>query len=268
MLPCLPLRFLPLALCCSPLLAQGSPQPGITVFQPGNSTTAYAIDLAGSVVHTWPGTANPGQAVYMAPNGDLIRALGISQGPGGGGTNGGAIERVSWDGQVVWSFQYTGPSMHSHHDVALMPNGNVLMLAWESIGRAGAIAAGRNPASVGNAFWSEHVIEIEPDGLGGANVIWEWHAMDHLVQQFDSSLPNFDNPGDRPERLHINFPTGNVPANGDWLHCNGIDYNADLDQIVLSSRSASEIWIIDHSTTSAEASGSTGGLRGKGGDLL
>lgn len=54
----------------------------------------------------------------------------------------------------------------------------------------------------------------------------------------------------------------------DWTHVNSVAYNAELDQIMLSSRTFSEIWVIDHGTTTAEAAGHTGGRRGKGGDLL
>ena len=53
-----------------------------------------------------------------------------------------------------------------------------------------------------------------------------------------------------------------------WNHMNSIDYNPEFDQIMLSVRGSSELWIIDHSTTTAEAAGHTGGDRGKGGDLL
>ncbi len=56
--------------------------------------------------------------------------------------------------------------------------------------------------------------------------------------------------------------------NPDWTHVNSIDYNAELDQIVISVHEFSEIWVIDHSTTKAEAAGHTGGRSGKGGDLL
>ena len=45
-------------------------------------------------------------------------------------------------------------------------------------------------------------------------------------------------------------------------------YNADLDQIAVSVWKFSEFWIIDHSTTTAEAASHQGGRGGKGGDLL
>jgi hypothetical protein len=52
------------------------------------------------------------------------------------------------------------------------------------------------------------------------------------------------------------------------MHTNSIDYNEKFDQILISVRYYSEIWVIDHSTTTAEAAGHTGGTSGKGGDLL
>ncbi len=39
------------------------------------------------------------------------------------------------------------------------------------------------------------------------------------------------------------FANAPVPI---WLHFNGLDYNGELDQIVVSIRQFSEIWVISH----------------------
>jgi hypothetical protein len=75
--------------------------------------------------------------------------------------------------------------------------------------------------------------------------------------------------GNDLEEQHGDDPDGdqkNVPAF--WNHMNSIDYNPTFDQIAMSVRGNSEVWIIDHSTTTAQAKGHTGGKYGKGGDLL
>jgi hypothetical protein len=58
------------------------------------------------------------------------------------------------------------------------------------------------------------------------------------------------------------------PQNADWTHFNAVAYNSELDQVLVSVHSFSEIWVIDHSTTTAEAATHKGGRSGKGGDLL
>ena len=43
----------------------------------------------------------------------------------------GVIERIAWDGTLEWSWEYSSTLHISHHDIEPMPNGNLLMIAWE-----------------------------------------------------------------------------------------------------------------------------------------
>jgi hypothetical protein len=90
-------------------------------------------------------------------------------------------------------------------------------------------------------------------------------SWDHLVQDYDPGKPNYGVVSDHPELIDLNYTN---QGNADWQHINAIDYNPQLDQILLTAHNFSEIWIIDRSTTTAEAAGHTGGNSGRGGDLL
>ncbi len=77
--------------------------------------------------------------------------------------------------------------------------------------------------------------------------------------------------GDEPDEgadAGADDPREDARRDGDWTHTNSVDYHAELDLILLSSPSLDEIFVIDHSTTSEQARGRTGGRYGKGGDLL
>ena len=103
-----------------------------------------------------------------------------------------------------------------------------------------------------------------------AEIVWEWSARDHLVQEFDPGKTNYGVVADHPERLDINAFQENRQGgvSDDWTHVNALDYHIELDQIIFSSNYLSEVFVIDHSTTPLEAQGSTGGRYGKGGDFL
>ena len=103
---------------------------------------------------------------------------------------------------------------------------------------------------------------------GGIEIIWKWHLWDHLIQDQDSSLNNYGIIKNHPELIDINIGSFTNPNEGDWLHTNSIAYHEQYDQIIFSSRHLCEIYIIDHSTTIAEASEHTGGNSNKGGDIL
>ena len=235
---------------------------GYTLFAPMRSTTTYLIDNYGRQVHSWASNYQPSLSVYLLEDGHLLRSIKI---PGTGGAVGG-VEKLAWDGTVVWEYTYATADYLQHHDIEALPNGNVLILAREHYTLAEAIAAGRDPAQLtGSVLSPEHIVEVQPTGPTTGDIVWEWHVWDHMIQDFDAGLDNYGVVGSHSELIDINYMLRPVE---DWIHANSIEYNEELDQIVISSKPLNEIWIIDHSTTTAEAAGHTGGDHGMGGDLL
>ena len=238
---------------------------GYTLFSPNKTT--YLIDNCGRVVHSWQSTYNTGKSVYLLEDGSLLRTCYITNSIFSGGGSGGRIEKKDWNNNLLWSYNFSNNTYYQHHDIQPMPNGNILVLCWEFKSSFEAIVSGRDPSSIiDNELWPSYIIEIEPQGSNGLNIVWEWHLWDHLVQDFDPSKSNYGFVANHPELLNINFYKG--LGKKDWLHCNSIDYNEDLDQIVISSRALNEFYIIDHSTTTIEAATHLGGNSGKGGDIL
>ena len=239
---------------------------GFTLFSAFTET--YLINNCGEVINQWSSNFPPGNAVYLLEDGSILRAGRTSTQAITFGGQGGVIEIYDWYGNLTWQYFYDTPLMRQHHDVFPMPNGNILILAVMKVPNPEAIQFGRNPTLlIDNNLYSEHIIEITPIGSNSANIVWQWNVMDHIVQDFDETKDNFGNVQLSPEKLNINFLNGgNGSAN--WLHFNSIYFNRVLDQIVISSRNLSEIYIIDHSTTTAQAASNTGGNYGKGGDLL
>jgi hypothetical protein len=240
---------------------------GYVLFAPIMSNNTYLIDKCGREVHQWTSSRKPGQSVYLLPDGSLLRPGSTNNTTFNAGGSGGIIERFDWSSSLLWSYPISDTAQCQHHDICHLPNGHILAIVWEKKSIVDALAQGRNPALLGSALWSEKVVELLPSGTGSATIVWEWHVWDHLNQDYDVSLPAYDTINNHPELININYYTG-MASNADWLHINAIAYNADLDQVMLSSHNFNEIWVIDHSTTTAEAASHTGGTSNKGGDLL
>src|SRR5262249_21989801 len=155
----------------------------------------------------------------------------------------------------------TREKMLPHHDICWLPNGNVLMVAWDKKTAKEAVAAGRRPESAGeNELLPDAIVEVKQTGKTTGEIMWEWHVWDHLVQDVDSTKPNFGEVAAHPERVDINFGdgmmaamvqkkddldklkaigyVGNTPpppgannrpqrVNPDWTHVNAVAYNAE-----------------------------------------
>lgn len=270
---------------------------GYTLLAPMKSKTTYLLDMQGRVVRTWESDTTPALGAALLENGHLLRpgllpGVPFSDGPGAGGR----VQEFTWDGKLVWDFTYANDRQLPHHDITRLPNGNVLMIVWEKKSVGEARAAGRRRDLVGPLFVLDCLIEVKPTGKTTGAVVWEWLLWDHLIQDHDETKANYGNVADHPELVDINFsmdPLGTIADTKDgveklrsigyvgmappgktsslnlvWSHFNSVAYNPQLDHIAISVHGFSEVWIIDHSTTRAEAVGHKGGRSGRGGDLL
>lgn len=255
---------LAICFCASTTLAQKF--NGYALYNKTKENFTYLIDADGEIAKTWTLDIGCNYAVLLKPNGNLVRGGVYGSNQLNGSAIGGIVQEIDSNGDVVWEFVYSSADYCSHHDITLIGD-NVLLTAWEVKSAAELTQAGYDGAT--SAKWPTHLVEVQQDGSGG-KIVWEWHLWDHMIQDHDATKDNYGVVADHPELFDINLiPTSSRPGtSGDWIHVNGVDYNADLDQIAFSSRTASEIYIIDHSTTTAEAASHSGGNSGMGGDIL
>ena len=260
----------------------GQPFNGMTLFSPtqggggggGGSFNTYLVNNDMDVIKEWTHPRGVASMPYLLPDSTLVYPYRVENPTMGSGGVGGGISKYSWNGDLIWNYEISNNTYQHHHDVEPIPNGNILVIAWERKTADEAYDVGRQSIDNSlNEMWAEAILEVEPVGTDDANIVWEWHIWDHLIQDIDTSLSNYGVITEHPELQDVNY--GNAGSNqgpggpnGDWKHMNAVSYNESLDQIVLSSRHHDEIYIIDHSTTAEEAGGHTGGIYGMGGDYL
>lgn len=253
--------FLCLAAFNAPLNAQQ--WGGYTLYSVSGTSTTYLIDTNSTVFKTWTFASNAktGYSSYLMPGGTLWRSVSNQGNTLNGGGMTGRVQKVDWSGTVLWDFTYSSATYCLHHDICPLPNGNILLISYDVKTPAEVAAAG---SSFGGTVWSEKIIEVQPTGATTGNIVWQWQLWDHLVQNTNASAANYQTSiVNHPELMNVNYS-----MQKDWMHMNGIDYNPMLDQIAVSSHNLNQWFIIDHSTTTAEAASHTGGNAGKGGDFL
>lgn len=231
---------------------------GYTLFTPEVNNCVYLINNCGEVINEWTFTESPGATCYLLENGTLLRA----------GKK--ALEIRDWENNVLWSYEMRDNGLNQHHDIEPLPNGNILCVVRDSYSNTEIIANGKDPLKVGASIDLDKIVELKPVGINDAEIVWEWKFIDHLIQDYDDTKKNFGVVEDHPELIDINYidPYFEGRDRSGFTHVNSIDYNSSLDHILISARHLNEIYIIDHSTTIAEAAGHTGGNSNRGGDIL
>ncbi len=208
---------------------------GYTLF--GTRGTSYLIDMEGHIVHTWPIGTNP----RFTEAGTLLDAV------GGNPSNQNTWKELDWNGNTVWQYTESRSNYHGHHDFAKIYNPKLgdstfIYIANKDLTSAQCLNAGCSPSNSYTNAQMDAIVEVDRKG----NVIWEWCFFDHVVQDIDASKPTYGVIANTPGRINLNL-RGN-PVKSDWMHCNSLDYNQDLDLMVINSVHG-EFYVIDHGNT-------------------
>lgn len=227
--------------------------PSYTLFEAEWVNETFLIDNCGEVVHSWDNANNMDLHPKLLPNGNLLYLK-----------NSRVIE-LDWDGNMIASIVVPANDIELVYEVIKLPTGNYLCLGRKFFSISEFQALGFDPFSQSTPSVVDVVLELDAQS---GQIVWEWNIADHVIQQRDPNAGNYGILADHPELLNMDAISTFDWNNYESFMINGMGYNPDLDQIVLSVRKISEIVVIDHSTTTEEAAGHTGGTYGKGGDIL
>lgn len=216
---------------------------GYVLLSPKDASATYLIDMEGQVVHRWllPQDMSVSMVARLLDNGHLLRGIkptASGRDKSGPGT---IIQELDWQGKLVWEYKSPDQQTRLRDDYYRLGNGNTLFMAFAEITRAEAIVLGATEERIGDGvetLWPNKLVEINPNG----EIVWEWRFQDHYSS---AAHGNQDDPG----RLDINITEINVTeVNRDMAHSGVIDYDAINDQVMVTARIASEVYLIDHST--------------------
>lgn len=225
----------------------------------------YLMNKEAKLLYEWSFSNNIGNDVILLPNGNLLAALEADIPKISIGGKGGKIQLIQPDSSVIWEYIFSSIEGETHHDIEMLPNGNILAMAWSSLTADESNEIGYIKDE---GIFVESIIEIDPTTN---EIVWKWNSLDHIVQDQDDLKPNYGEIIENPNLIDINYiPRNNleIAVKGDIMHANAIAYDEANDVILLSVNSYSEVWFIDHSTTTEEAARNVGGNYGKGGDLI
>lgn len=201
-----------------------SPYNRVLSDNPNQISKIYLLDLFGNSVHQW---STQHQALYssLMMNGDLLVRMELPKYsqflPPGGNT--GLLQRLDWQSKVIWEYK----NERMHHDVAPMPNNDILVALWEKTPPAIAsqVQGGTPNTEFQETIWSDELAEVNPKG----EIVWSWHSYEHLDPQKDE--------------------LGSLMPRYAWTYTNGLSYMEHnpidgTEGFLVSMRSLSTVFIV------------------------
>ena len=223
---------------------------GYILFENDNHT--YLMDNCGNILNQWFNINQTDNHTKLLDNGNMVYIY-----------NNGVYE-VDWNGATQNFVTHTDEDLLLEYEVELTTEGNYICVARRDYSPQQFEALGYD---IPETFPTRVDVVVELDRNTG-EIVWEWNITDHVIQERNPSANNYGALNENPGRINLD-----AISTFDWrttesFMINSMDYNPTLDQVIISVRKLCEVMIIDHSTTTEEAKGNSGGVYGKGGDVL
>ena len=134
----------------------------------GASNTSYYKDWEGNTVNSWSHSNGPASMPYLfpSPEGGVensllyypCRSSNPSMETGGVG---GKVVIYNWEGDILYTYNIDSNDYNHHHDIAVLPNGNFIVVAWERLYASEWQALGRSSVNNNlNQMWATAFFEI------------------------------------------------------------------------------------------------------------
>lgn len=231
---------------------------GPILVAPLGSRTTYLIDRDGYLVHQWESQRSGGGSALMLSDGSVLRAAmaGIPREFSGVRGATGCIERIGRNGELLWQFVLASPGFQMHDGFDVLPNGNVLLLAWERrVVDSGDVVAGESPAE--KEQWIDTILEVKPDGRDGGQIVWRWRSDGHFFSEAKGSDQN----GEASKQSEQVSPSvaSDVTSGRASLHFTSVSFHPLRNQILVNSLGGGEVWVIDRAVSPSSSASSEDG---------
>jgi hypothetical protein len=161
------------------------------------------IDMNGRIIHAWPKVRAVGRARLLRDG--RLAVIGTDN----------LIKEYDWDGNLTWFYRLATDGDFPHHDLAILDNGNYLVLARDK---------------------ERHTCYLEEVDRQ-RRVVWSWRSIDHMAD-----FPTWD--VERKDPTHFNSIRELGPNR--WFDAG--DQRFRPGNILVSARHLSTVFIIDKRT--------------------
>ena len=149
-----------------PMVLLGQTFNGMTLFAPmqgggGSSFISYLVNNEMDVIKSWSHSNGAASMPYLLQDSTLVYPYRVPNPTMSSGGVGGGISKYNWEGDLLWHYEISNNTYQHHHDIEPLPNGNILVIAWEKKTDTEAYAIGRQSIDNHlNEMWAEALLEV------------------------------------------------------------------------------------------------------------